>query len=322
MPIRRRAALALPFLMPASLRAQAPAWPSRGIRIIVSYPPGGATDVVTRKVAEAISPLLGVPCVVENKAGGSGTIGTAEVARAAPDGYTLLGNDNSYAMLPYVFARLPFDHARDLVPVTVSNFAPVVLTVKASSRFRTLADLVAEAKAKPGVVNYGTGGVGSSLHFAAEAFQQAAGVELFHIPFKGAGEATLNLLNGTVEMVMGSLPSAMANVKAGTIRALAVCGTERSAAVPDVPLFQQAGVGGFNMVNWVGLAAPRGTPDAVVQRLQQAVVQALAAPAMRDFLAGQGATPGGLAPDAFAALIAAETALWRDVAAKARITPQ
>jgi tripartite-type tricarboxylate transporter receptor subunit TctC len=319
MRLARRATLALPFLATA---ARAQSWPARPIRIIVSYPPGGATDVVTRKVAELIGPILGTPCVVENKAGGSGTIGTSEVARATPDGYTLLGNDNSYAMLPYVFARLPFDHARDLLPVTVSNFAPVVLTVQASSRFRTLAQLVAEAKAKPGVVNYGTGGVGSSLHFAAEAFQQAAGVELFHIPFKGAGEATLNLLNGTVDMVMGSLPSAMANLKAGTIRALAVCGAERSAAVPEVPLFQQAGVSGFNMVNWTGLAAPKGTPDAVVLRLQQAVVQALATPAMQGFLSAQGATPGGLTPEAFAALIAAETALWRDVAAKAGITPQ
>ena len=320
MNLSRRAALALPLLASPALAQSA--WPSRTIRIIVSYPPGGATDVVTRKVAEAIAPLLGTQCVVENKAGGSGTIGTAEVARAAPDGYTLLGNDSSFAMLPYVFARLPFDHAQDLLPITVSNFAPVVLTVKASSRFATLADLLAEAKAKPGTVNYGTGGVGSSLHFAAEGFQQAAGVELFHIPFKGAGEATLNLLNGTVDMVMGSIPSAMANLRAGTIRALAVCGTERAAAVPEVPLFQQAGVPGFNILNWTGLAAPKGTPAEIVLRIQRAVVQALATPGMRDFLAGQGATPGGLAPEAVAALIAAETASWRDVAAKAGIRPQ
>ncbi len=308
MTLSRRAALTLPWL--AAPAVAQPAWPSRPIRIIVSYPPGGATDVVTRKMAEAIGPILGAPCVVENKAGGSGTIGTAEVARAVPDGHTLLGNDNSYAMLPYVFARLPFDHAQDLLPVTVSNFAPVVLTVKASSRFATLASLLAEAKAQPGRINYGTGGVGSSLHFAAEAFQQAAGVELFHIPFKGAGEATLNLLNGTVDMVMGSIPSAMANLRA------------RARMVPEVPLFQQAGVPGFNMLNWTGLAAPKGTPAEIVARLHQAVVQALATPGMRDFLAGQGATPGGLAPAAFASLIAAETALWRDVAAKAGIHPQ
>ncbi len=312
----RRALLALPLLAAPAL-AQ-----GRSIRVVVPYPPGGATDVVTRKVAEGIAPILGQPVVVENKAGGSGTIGTADVARAAPDGLTLLGTDNTYAMLPYVFARLPFDHAQDLLPITVSNFAPVVLTVKAASRFTTLATLLAEARANPGRINYGTGGVGSSLHFAAEAFQQAAGVELFHIPFKGAGEATLNLLNGTVDMVMGSIPSAMANLRAGTIRALAVCGTARSAAVPEVPLFQQVGVPGFNMLNWTGLMAPKGTPAATVLRLQQAVAQALAAPGMREFLAGQGATPGGMAPTAFAALMAEEGRLWRSVAEKARITPQ
>ncbi|GGC47812.1 hypothetical protein GCM10011504_27790 [Siccirubricoccus deserti] len=242
MRLTRRASMMIPFLaMPAVRPARGQGYPSRAVRIVVAYPPGGATDIVARKVAEAIAPTLGQPVIVENRPGGSGTIGTGEVARAQPDGHTLLAMDSSYCMLPYVFARLPWDHAQDLLPVTVCNFAPVVLAVKANARWPDLAALMAEARANPARITYGTGGVGSSLHFAGEDFQHDAGIELYHIPFKGAGEATLGLLSGTVDLVMGSTPSAMANLRAGTIRALAVCGRQRVAALPEVPTFAEAG---------------------------------------------------------------------------------
>ena len=315
----RRAALALPFLA-APARAQG--FPTRPVRIIVAYPPGGATDVVSRKVAAAIAPALGHPVIVENRPGGSGTIGTAEVTRAPPDGHTLLGMDSSYPMLPTVFAKLPWDHARDLLPVTVCNFAPVVLTVRADARWPDLAALLQDAHANPSRITYGSGGVGSSLHFAGEGFQQQAQVELYHVPFKGAGEATLALLSGTVDLAMGSTPSAMANLRAGTIRALAVCGRQRVAALPDVPTFAEAGLPGFEMVNWTGLAAPRGTPEGVVARLLAVVRDALAEEAMRQFFAAQGASTGGMPPAEFAALIRDETALWRLVARRAGLIPQ
>jgi tripartite-type tricarboxylate transporter receptor subunit TctC len=323
MRLTRRASLMMPLLaMPAVRPAWGQAWPSRTVRIIVAYPPGGATDIVARKVAEAIAPTLGQPVIVENRPGGSGTIGTGEVVRAQPDGHTLLAMDSSYSMLPYVFARLPWDHARDLLPVTVCNFAPVVLAVKANARWPDLAALLAEARANPTRITYGTGGVGSSLHFAGEDFQHAAGIELYHIPFKGAGEATLGLLSGTVDMVMGSTPSAMANLRAGTIRALAVCGRQRVAALPDVPTFAEAGLPGFQMINWTGLAAPKGTPEASIARLQAAVRDALAAERMQQFFLAQGATTGGMPPEEFGRLIRDEVAQWRGVAERAKLVPQ
>ncbi len=316
----RRATLALPWLA-AAANAE-PGYPARAIRMLVAYPPGGATDIVARKVAEAIAPTLGQPVVVENRPGGSGTIGTAEVARAAPDGYTLLAMDSSYAMLPYVFAKLPWDHARDLLPITVFNFAPVILTVRADARWPNLAAFLAEARAAPEKITYGTGGVGSSLHFAGEWFQAAAGLRLLHVPFKGAGEATLGLLSKTVDAVFASIPSGMANLRAGTIRALAVCGAQPSAALPDVPTFAAAGVAGFEMVNWTALAAPAGTSQAIADRLRTAVREALDSPGLRQFLDAQGATPGGQSPAEFAALLRREIADWQGVASRAGIAPQ
>jgi tripartite-type tricarboxylate transporter receptor subunit TctC len=323
MRLTRRTSLVLPLLaMPAVTRAQAQGYPSRPVRFIVAYPPGGATDIAARKVAEAIAPALGQPVIVENRPGGSSTIGTGEVVRAQPDGHTLLAMDSSYCMLPYVFARLPWDHAHDLLPVTVFNFAPVVLAVKANARWPDLASLLAEARANPARITYGTGGVGSSLHFAAEDLQHAAGAEFYHIPYKGAGEATLGLLSGTVDLVMGSVPSAMANLQAGTIRALAVCGRQRVAALPNVPTFAEAGVPAFQMVNWTGLAAPKGTPQAHINRLQQVVSEALATERMQQFFLAQGATTGGMPSEEFGKLIRDEVAQWRGVAERAKLVPQ
>jgi len=319
-PSTRRALLALPWL--AETARSEPAYPTRPIRMLVAYPPGGATDVVARKVAEAITPALGQPVVVENRPGGSGTIGTAEVARAALDGYTLLAMDSSYAMLPYVFSRLPWDHARDLQLITVFNFAPVILTVRADARWPDLATFLAEARAQPLQISYGTGGIGSSLHFAGEWFPAAAGIRLLHVPFKGAGEATLGLLSRTIDAVLASIPSGMTNLRASTIRALAVCGRERSLALPTVPTFAETGVPGFDMVNWTALAALAGTSPAIAERLQSAVREALAEGPLRQFLIGQGATPGGQSPAEFAALLRREVAEWQGVAQRAGIVPQ
>jgi tripartite-type tricarboxylate transporter receptor subunit TctC len=318
------AALAAP-LAPRSLRAQA--WPSRPIRIVVAWAPGGAVDTIARRLAPKLSEALGRPVVVENKSGATGTIGAAEVARAASDGHTLLAMDNTYAMLPHLFRNLPFDHARAFAPVTVSAFSPVMLAVHRDAPWPDLAALIAAARAAPERITYGTGGIGSAPHFATAAFAEAAGIRLLHVPFRGAGEAVTNVLSRQVDLVMVSLGSALGHVQGGALRVLAMSGAQRAAVLPAVPTFREAGLPGFGpngegVVNWSGLAAPAGTPEPVIARLQAEVARALAAEDMRAFLASIASEPGGMSPAAFAALIAEETARWAAVAASGGIERQ
>lgn len=298
------------------------AYPSRPVRVVVPWAPGGAVDTIARRVAQKLSEQMGQPFVVENKAGATGTIGAAEVARARPDGYTLLAMDNTYAMLPYLFHRLPFDHARAFQPITVSAFSPVLLAVGRASPFTTLKALIEAAKKEPETITYGTGGVGSAPHFATEAFQQAAGVKLYHVPYKGAGEAVTAAIAGQVDMVMISPGSALGNIQGGLLRPLAISGARRAAALPDTPTFAEAGLPGFSVINWSGLAAPHGTPAPIVERLQTEVARALAAPDLKEFLDALASEPGGMPPAEFSRLLAEETARWREVAAKAQIERQ
>lgn len=298
------------------------AYPDKPVRIVVPNPPGGAVDVVTRKIAQKLTVQTGQSFVVENKPGASGTIGTTQVVNAPADGYTLLANDNSYTTLPYVFKKLNWDHQTALVPIAPFAFSPVVLGVKADSRFKDLASLVSYAKAHPGEVTFGTGGPGSSPHFAAEAFQQAAGIKLMHVPYKGAGEAMIGLLGGSVDLLVVSTPTALAPVKGNQMRLLGISGKSRVAVFPNVPTFAEAGVPAFSLFNWSGLAAPKGTPQDVIARLQDEIHKALQAPDMKDFLAQMGSQPGNLDSPAFAQLIQRETAQWAPVAQKANIERQ
>ncbi len=298
------------------------AYPDKPVRIIVPNPPGGAVDVVTRKVAQKLTVQTGQSFVVENKPGASGTIGTSQVVNAPADGYTLLANDNSYTTLPYVFKKLNWDHQTALVPIAPFAFSPVVLGVKADSRFKDLASLVTYAKTHPGEVTFGTGGPGSSPHFAAEAFQQAAGIKLMHVPYKGAGEAMVGLLSGSVDLLVVSTPTALAPVKGNQMRLLGISGKTRVDVFPSVPTFAEAGVPNFSLFNWSGLAAPRGTPNDVIARLQTEIQKALQAPDMKTFLAQMGSQPGNLDSPAFAQLIQRETAQWATVAQKAHIEKQ
>lgn len=298
------------------------AYPDKPVRIIVPNPPGGAVDVVTRKVAQKLTVQTGQSFVVENKPGASGTIGTSQVVNAPADGYTLLANDNSYTTLPYVFKKLSWDHQTALIPIAPFAFSPVVLGVKADSRFKDLASLVSYAKAHPGEVTFGTGGPGSSPHFAAEAFQQAAGIKLMHVPYKGAGEAMVGLLSGSVDLLVVSTPTALAPVKGNQMRLLGISGKTRVDVFPNVPTFAEAGVPNFSLFNWSGLAAPKGTPNDFITRLQTEIQKALQAPDMKTFLAQMGSQPGNLDSPAFAQLIQRETAQWASVAQKAQIEKQ
>lgn len=291
------------------------AWPDKSVRIVVPYPPGGAVDVVTRKMAAKLQEQTGQSFVVENKPGATGTIGVVAVVNAPADGYTLVANDTTYALLPHIFKKLPFDHQRDLVPVGAFVFAPMAVVVKADSKFKTLGDLIAAAKAQPDRVMYGTGGAGTTPHFVSEALGIAAGVNFMHVPFKGAGEATLGVLSGTIDFQIASTPGVMSNVKGGKARLLAVSGGKRLTALPEVPTFAEAGVRNFGLVNFTGLWAPKGTPQAVVDRLQKDIAAAMASQDMKAFAEGIAAEPGHWDAAAFAKDLAERTVHWGRIAA-------
>ena len=227
------AALALTFAM-AHAMAQT-GYPDKAVKIVVPYPPGGAVDQVTRRIAQKLTEQTGQSFFVENKAGGTGTIGANQVARSPGDGYTLMANDTTYSILPQVFKKLPWDYANDLVPVAGFNFAPTAVVVAANSPFKTLGDLVAYSQANPGKLNYGTGGAGTMPHFATEALQGASGLKATHVPFKGAGEATLALLGGTIDFQIASTPGVMGQVRGGKVRLLAVRASSGSRLCPMCP---------------------------------------------------------------------------------------
>jgi tripartite-type tricarboxylate transporter receptor subunit TctC len=295
--------------------AHAQTWPAKPVKIIVPYAPGGAVDVVTRKMAAKLQAQTGQTFFVENKAGATGTIGIAQTLQSPADGYTLVANDTTYALLPHIFKKLPFDHASSLVPVAAFVFAPMGVVVKADSKFKTLGDLIAAAKAEPGKVSYGTGGAGTTPHFVSEALGIATGVNFLHIPYKGAGDATMAMLSGTIDYQVASTPGVMGNVKGGKARLLAVSGSKRLPALPDVPTFAEAGVKNFGLINFTGLWAPKGTPQAVIDRLQQEIATAMSSVDMKAFSENIASEPGYWDAATFAHDLAERTAYWGKVAA-------
>lgn len=302
--------------------ALAAGYPPRPVRIVVPYAPGGAVDTLARRMAQKLTEKLGQTFIVENKSGATGTIGTAEVARATPDGLTLLALDNTYATLPYLFNNLPFDHARAFTPITLTAVSPVVLVVGGKSPYHDLAGLLAAAKRKPETVSFGSGGVGSSLHLSAEALQQVAKIRLFHVPYKGGGEAVRATLSNEVDCCLTSLGSSLGGLQSGLLRALAICGDSRARTLPEVPTFGEAGLPAFNFVNWSGLAAPAGTPAEIIDTLYKAMAASLQDEDMVQFLDGLASTPGGIPPEAFSQMIRHEAELWGAVARQAGIERQ
>ena len=302
--------------------AAAQTYPSKPVHIIVPYPPGGTVDVVSRKFAQQLSVQTGQPFVVENKPGAVGTIGAQQVARAAPNGYTLMANDMTYSMYPHVFKSLPWDHERDLVPVTTYLYTPYALVVNAKAPFKTLQELIAHARKNPGALTFGSGGPGSGPHFAAEAFMLAAQVELRHIPYKGGGEALTGVVAEQVDLLLASAPSLISQTKGGRIRMLGVSGNRRVPALPDVPTFAEAGLQDFGIINYVGLWAPKGTPQAVFDILQAEMVKAMQTPDMKAFLESQASEPGGAKSEAFAKQVLDTTKMWGPIAARAKVEKQ
>lgn len=317
MTLTRRAALAA-LAVPMLARAQ-PAWPSRPVRIVVPWAPGGGVDVIARGLGAALAEALGQPFPVENRTGGGGVIGMQEAARAAPDGHTLLALDNSYTMLPHTMRQLPWDHAQAFAPVVLGASAPFLVVLRAGLDYPTLGAFLAAARAAPERFTFGTGGAGSSPHFATEDFQLQAGIRMLHVPFRGGAEAMLAVAAGQVDLSMATVSAAKGQLDAGRLRPLALCSTERSARVPGVPTATEAGLPGFTGGIWAGLAAPTGTPEPVLARLEAAAQAALRGPALRDRFLAQGLEPSGLGREGFAKLVRDETTRWGRVAEAAHI---
>ena len=297
-------------MLPAAARAQAPAWPSRPVRFIVPYPPGGPTDIMGRIVAQAVQGPLGQPFVVENRAGASGIIGSEAVARAAPDGATFLVNASAHAIVPHLVRQMPFDVINDFAPVTNIAAVPLMVVVNPSLPVRSIAELIAYAKANPGRIAYASSSQGGAPHLAAELFKLMAVVDMTHVPYRGSGPAVQDMIAGTVQVMIDSMPSSAGAVRDGRLRGLAVTTRARVPAFPDLPTVAEAGVPGYEIATWYGIWAPRGTPQAIVERLQQATAAAVATPEMRARLDALGAQPVADSPADFARFVGTEYERW------------
>jgi tripartite-type tricarboxylate transporter receptor subunit TctC len=314
---------ALALALPASAQST---WPSKPVRIVVPFAPGGTTDLLARALAPEFSKAFGQPFVVENRAGAGGNIGADVVAKSAPDGHTLLmGTVGTHGINKSLYSKMPFDPQRDFAPITLVAGVPNVMVMnaeKAKARgINSVQDFIRYAKANPGKVNMASSGNGTSIHLAGELFKSMAGVYMTHFPYSGSGPALLGLLGGDMDVMFDNLPSSMPHIKAGKLKALAVTSSERSAALPDVPTVEQAaGLKGFEASSWFGLLAPAGTPPDIVNRLQQETAKALNVPAIKERLLAQGAIPSGNSPSEFAKKIDAEIRKWGPVVKTAGAT--
>lgn len=296
-----------------ALLATAQTYPNRPIRMIVGLAPGGGTDVAARIVAQKLSENLGQQVVIDNRAGAGTIIGTQLAIAASPDGYTILMGTPHLTTLPSLNPKLPYDPAKDLAPITNVVATPNLLVTHPSLPAKSVKELIALGKAKPGYLNYASAGIGGIAHLSAELFKVMAGVNMVHVPYKGFGPALNDLLGGHVAMYFGSVASSVPQVRAGKLRALAVTGAQRSPAVPDIPTIAEAGLPGFEVSNWNGLFAPAATPKEIIAKLNAEVVTVLNMPGMKEKFLREGFAPVGNTPQEFAAYLSAETARWDKV---------
>jgi tripartite-type tricarboxylate transporter receptor subunit TctC len=321
--INRRTLLlaGLPLLIARPALAQ-PGWPDRAIRIVVPFAAGSFTDIAARLLATELTEQLGQPVVVENRGGAGSTAGTQAVARAEPDGYTLVLSDISLSISPAIYPKLPYDPLRDLAFISRIADSPALLIVRPGLGVRTLTELTALGRENPGELTFGSGGPGSSAHMAMELFLDTAGIKALHVPFRGIAAAINEMVGGRVDMAIGSLASGLAQVQAGTLLGLGITGAARNPLLPAVPTFTEAGLPTFNVPYWFALAAPAGTPLPVVERLNREVVRACVQPRLREAFAKQAAVAVTSTPAEMTEHLAREIGVWRDIVARANISIQ
>jgi tripartite-type tricarboxylate transporter receptor subunit TctC len=296
-------------------------YPSKPVKILVSTAPGGMADTLGRLLASHLTQAMGQQFFVENRGGAGNIIGIDLVAKSPPDGYTLLVCAGTITINHIVYKKLPYDVVRDLVPITQLVSVPNVLVVHPSQPFKTLAEFIAAAKAKPGQINFASAGVGSNLHLSMELLKAMTGINVVHVPYKGVGPAMSDLLGGHVASMVSNVASARPHVMNGKLRALAVTSRNRAPALPDVPTMDEAGVKGYEVLNWFGMFAPAGTPAPIVTRVHAEAKAMLTAPAMQKSLASQGAQPIASTPTDFAAFVKSEIGQWSKVGRAAKIRP-
>ena len=302
--------------------AQGGGFPSKPIKILVPYPPGVFIDTLARTVGAKLQAAWGQPVVVENRPGGATVIGIDQVAKSPPDGYTLVIVPFSFAVNPFIFAKLPYDSQKDFAPITLAATTANLLVVHPSLPVNSVKELIALAKAKPGTLSYASTGIGSSNHLSMEKFKQMAGVDITHVPYKGSGPAVTDLIGGQVHLMFDNVSNVLPHIKAGKLKVLAVTTPARSPLLPDVPTVAEAGVPGYEVAVWFGIAAPAGTPKPVIDKLNGEIVNALKQPEVKAQFAALGVESVGSGVEPFAAHIAAQRAMWSKVVRDAGVTPE
>lgn len=313
--------LAAGLAMAPALRVLADDYPSRPVKIIVPFGAGGPTDVYTRAIAEELHKALHQPFVMENRPGAGTTIGTDLVAKAPPDGYTLLMVSGTQAVNETLYARKPYQLMRDLTPIAPLLDTDLVLVVHPSVPVKTLQELLALARAKPGTLNYGSSGPGSNYHMAGELLKNITGVDIVHVPYKGSTGARNDILSGQIQILFDSVPTMAPTIKAGMVRALGTSGSQRSAILPDVPTLSEAGAPGFQATLWVGFMAPKGTPQPIIEKLNREITKITQRPDIKAAWEKQGASPLAMSQPQFATFMQAQVDKWAKVIAANRITP-
>jgi tripartite-type tricarboxylate transporter receptor subunit TctC len=319
-PLQRRQILLAGALSPLAVSAQS-AWPSRPVRIVVPFAAAGTTDILARALAPELQKAFGQPVVIENKPGAGGNTGAADVAKAAPDGHTLLmGTVGTHAINASLYARMPYDHVKDFVPVTLVAGVPNVLVMNPvhaqQNGIDSVPALIEFARRRPGKLNMASSGNGTSIHLAGELFKSMTRTFMLHLPYGGSGPALIDLIAGNTDLMFDNLPSSLPHIRSGRLKALAVTSAVRSTALPELPTIEEAGgpaLKGYEASSWFGLVAPAGTPMDIVNRVQAETAKALSTPAMKERLQSQGAIPSGITSAEFARHIAAETAKWAKV---------
>jgi tripartite-type tricarboxylate transporter receptor subunit TctC len=305
----------------SAVAAHAQTWPENPLKLLIPFPPGGGTDILSRIVANKLAESNKWTIVAENRGGAGGTIGLAEAAKAAPNGYTLvMGQKDNMAVAPWLYKSLAYDPIRDFTAVAHVAYTPVVIVTGVNSRFKTLADVVSAARSAPGTISYGSPGNGTTIHLAGEALNSAANIKLMHVPYKGSSAAMTDLMGGSLDLALSSVPSALSQIKAGKLRALAVTSAKRSTSLPDVPTVAESGYKGFDVSTWYGIFMPAGAPKDIVVRLNTEVNKLLDTPEMKKAIHVQGAEPQAMTPEKFSTLLQRDHRNLKDIVKQAGVT--